>query len=251
MIKTTKLLFVPNIQMIFMNKKFIHWLFVALPFLFCTGCEYELQETNYVEINKPQEFNYEIQLQAPLNEKGEYILKYGFLKFSSVLPESASYVNFMLYRENEDFIYNSFYVDRTVNFVYLNSYPGKYKLKCVIPHGRTNTGSLGDISGYEYYGKTLEWKIEIQRNPAPNLNLRYERVNENTFKLIWEQPDPEYGELNYYEISYWYDYWLAVTNETFYLVTLDPGSSEEYCVKAYFKGYYLSPLESYVYIYNY
>ena len=69
---------------------------------------------------------------------------------------------------------------------------GKYTLRCHIPPIRTNTGSLADLTGYEYYGKTFEWKILLQQNARPSLNLRYERLDETTFQLIWDTPDVEY-----------------------------------------------------------
>ncbi|MDR2622246.1 MAG: fibronectin type III domain-containing protein [Dysgonamonadaceae bacterium] len=234
-----------------MNKKLIRWLLAVLPFLVCTGCEYELQETNYVEIDKPQEMNCKVEILAPLNENGEYVIKYELLRFSLELPENVDYVRFELYRENDDYYYTSYGVNKTTNYISLWVNPGKYILKGIIPSSRTGTGSLADVSGYEYYEKSFEWKLVIQQNATPNLNLRYERLSETTFKLLWDTPDPDYGEVSYYNISYWYDYQLGNTNETSYIVTLPQGNNREYYVRAYFKDYYQSPLESSIYIYNY
>ncbi|MDR0505867.1 MAG: hypothetical protein LBH32_03480 [Dysgonamonadaceae bacterium] len=226
-----------------MKKKFIYYLLTALPFIFCTGCEYELQETNPVEIKKPQNLSYNIQLKASQNSEGEYVVKYENLKFSSELPEDVNYLNFILYRE--DGYGNSFSL--TVGRTSINLrgfYPGKYTLKCEIPPHRTKTGSLADISGYEFYEKTLEWKIVLQQNPPPKLNLRCERLDENTFNLVWDQPDPDYGEVDYYSIIYDYYNSLAKTTDTSYTVTLPQGWYMRYRVIAHFKDSDLEQLQS-------
>jgi hypothetical protein len=234
-----------------MNKKLIRWPLAILPFLLCTGCEYELQKTNYVEINKPQELNYKVEIQAPKNEKGEYVVKYEILRFSLEFPENVNYMYLELYRENDDYSYYTYQVDRTISSISLEGRnPGKYLLKGIIPPYSTGTGSLADISGYEYYGKSFEWKLVLQQNPVPELNLRYERLSETTFKLLWDKPDPDYGEVSYYEIYDWYSYQSFTTTETSYIVTLLQGNSGEYRVTTYFKDNYL--LNShYIYIYNY
>jgi len=236
-----------------MNKKLNHWLWVVLLLVFCTSCEYELEETNFVEIKKPQDVNYKIQIKAPTNGNGEYVVKYSFIKFDFELPNDVNDIIFRLYRENEDYNFNTFYASKTSPYLSFSWWvdPGKYILKCEIPPSRTNTGSLADIAGYEYYGKTFEWKIVIQQNPIPSLNLRYERLSDTTFKLYWNKPDADYGQIDYYEI---YDYWsgrLGTTQETSYVVTLYQWDSRHFYVRAYFKENFLSPLESSVYISNY
>ncbi|MCL1943584.1 MAG: fibronectin type III domain-containing protein [Candidatus Azobacteroides sp.] len=234
-----------------MNKKFIRLSWIVLPFFFCTSCEYELDKINYVEIEKPQSVDYKVQINAPTDGTGEYVIKYSLIKFDLELPENIYELYFRLYRGNDD-NYDSFYVTRANPYASLSWFnPGEYTLKCDISLGSTNTGSLADISGYERYGKTFEWKIILQQNPNPTLNLRYERLTDTTFKLSWDKPDPDYGEIDYYRISdWWYDV-LDTTTETSYVVTLSQWDNKEYYVRAYFKESYLSPLESYVYINNY
>jgi len=233
-----------------MNKKLIRWLWIVFPVLFFTACEYELQETNYVEIEKPQEVIYDIQIKASVNENGEYVIKYPFIKFDFDLPENIGTVYFGIQTGDKSFSY--FPASRTAPYIRLNWIePGKYTLKCDIPASRTNTGSLADISGFEHNGKSFEWKVELQQNLDPDLNLRYERLTDTTFKLFWDKPDTEYGEIDYYSIiKYWNSPPLDITKETSYVVSIPAWNSEYYYVAAFFKENYLYLL-SRVYISNY
>ena len=233
-----------------MNKKIVSWLWIILPLFFYTTCEYVPQKTNFVEIEKPKEVNYKVQIIAPINEKGEYVIKYSIIKFDFELPENIKEVYVRLYRENDNG-YFSHFVSRSLpcfSTDWIDA--GKYTLKCETPSSRTNTGSLAEIAGYEYYGKTFEWKLVLQHNPVPKLNLQYERLSDTTFKLSWDKPDPDYGTIDYYTISDWFNDPFSTTNET-YVVTLSQWDSRGYYIRAYFKENYLPTLESSVYIYNY
>jgi hypothetical protein len=230
-----------------MTKRIIIWLLIALP-VFFYSCEYELENTNFVEIKQPDGADIKVSLNAPINEKGEYVVKYEYLRYKIDVPDKDDYfITFILTNELTNEQWGMGYSNTYFHF---SVYPGKYKLQCVIS-ASSNTGSIAELAGYEYKGKTFEWKLDIQRNPTPSLNLRYEKQDKTTFKIIWDKPDPYYGEIDYYRVmDSWNGYFNEVVSEPFYIVTIPEGNALRCDVEAYFKDNFLNRLYASIYIYN-
>jgi hypothetical protein len=237
-----------------MTKKLILWLLMVLPVFFCS-CEYELEETNFIELKKPEKNDFSVTLNAPQNEKGEYIIKYGYLKYEANVPNDGNdYTrSFCLVRK-----YDGGWSSSTVytygnyllfdNYWYDNYY--SYTLGYSIS-SPSNTGSLADMTGYEYLGDVFEWNLVFQPASSPQINLRYEKIDDKHYKLIWDTPDPDYGEVDYYKVvinSWYYNNSFSPIYDTSYLLTLPENDfySDRYkiYVYAHFKESFLEALAS-------
>jgi hypothetical protein len=235
-----------------MCKKLINcFLFVLVVFLY--SCEFELEETNFVELKKPVSQGINLTLNAPQNEKGEYLIRYPYVKYKLEIP--TEYKNYIV-RFSIDEPYRFYWND---NYIYFDYYYyditsiDPFSLKCEIALMPDSAKSIAEISGYEYLEKTFEWKMVLDPQPAPRLNLGYEKIDDKTYRLTWKKPDIYYGEVVYYEV-YTYNYqdgnFYDTTNELFYDVVLpDDTYYLEYRVTAYFKDGYISPLYEYNSIY--
>jgi hypothetical protein len=215
-----------------------------------------LEETNYVELKKPENPIINLTLNAPKNEKGEYLIRYPHVKYKLEIPAEYQVYNFRLFVDNE-----SYYIYRYSDNYFQFDYPyydvinfNPFSLKCEIVILPDSAKSIAEISGYEYLGKTFEWKMAFDLQPTPQLYLDYKKLDEKTYHLTWNEPDPYYGGVSYYEIEY-YDpqtgYSYRRTNELFYDLVLpgDTYSRFEYRVTAYFKENFLSSISKYGYIY--
>jgi hypothetical protein len=120
---------------------------------------------------------------------------------------------------------------------------------CVIS-AKSNTGSIADVTGQEYLGNRFEWNIVFQPQNTPHLNLQYEKINDRDYKLTWDKPDPNYGEVDYYIVSTNYETSNPI-HDTSYSITLPENTYSYVYVRAYFKESFLNPLEDYVVINNF
>ncbi|MDR2058031.1 MAG: fibronectin type III domain-containing protein [Dysgonamonadaceae bacterium] len=226
--------------------------------IFLYSCEYELEDTNYVELKKPEDPAINVSLLAPTNEKGEYLVHYPYVKCKIEIPDeykehcqlyfSSDMDNIFSFNSNYDFIRFYFYEGD-----YYPTFPFSLKLKCEAVILPDSAKSIAEISGYEYLEKEFEWDIVVDPRPFPILNLKCEEISSNTWQLTWEKPDPYYGEVSFYEVYIWNSYTGSsynTTNELFYDITLPDDAyyfSIEYRVTAYFKEIYLPPLSEYGY----
>jgi hypothetical protein len=224
-----------------MCRKLIHYfLFVWLISLY--SCEYELESTNYVELKKRKDPVINLSLNAPQNEKGEYLVHYHHAKYNLEIPEE--YRNYQIYFTSETG--NSFWQDN--DYLVFNYYGStSFTLKCEVLLLPDTLKSIAEISGYEYYKKTVEWNIVLDPQPVPQLHIQCEKKEDKTYRLTWEEPDPYYGEVDYYEVAGYSSYsgqdFQVKTNGLFYDIgPLSYGYYFRYQVTAYFKGNYLNPL---------
>lgn len=227
-----------------MIKRTFFWLLIAFP-LFFYSCEYELDDTNYVEVEKPGNLSYKIDLKAPVNEKGEYIVKYDYLKYATDLPEDGYSRDIYLISGN----YNYHLYDEK-NYINIPWVEGKYVLKYTISKSSGN-GSLASETGYENLTQTFEWDVLVQKE-RPVLNPQYIFVDyDGTFELTWDTIDPNYGEIDYYKVSsYWGEFSKIVYEPSCIIKLPEYGGTYEYIVEAYFKESFISSLSESVYVFK-
>ncbi|MDR0680912.1 MAG: hypothetical protein LBG15_03535 [Dysgonamonadaceae bacterium] len=230
-----------------MHKKLINCFFVIL-FIFLYSCEYELEDINYVELKKQEDQIIDIKLNAPVNDKGEYIIYYDHVKWTLEGPD-----NYRIYHVHlsGDFFGSVYWGDGYLNFY--NYGIQSFSLKCEMRLLPDTAKSIAEVNGYEYLEKVVEWKFVPDPKPIPLLYLKCEEKGNRTYRLSWEKPDPYYGEIDRYEVHIYYysigsSYYL--TNEVFFDITLpDNVSYFRYEIQACFKENYLSSLQEYGYMY--
>jgi hypothetical protein len=228
-----------------MCKKIIKCLLVALP-VFLYSCEYELENTNYIELAKPENLDINIKLNAPVNDKGEYLIHYNYVKCMVENPDNYRIFSVRFTPDIPNTIYwNGSYL----YFSYYGTYLSPFSVKCTLQLQPDTAESIAEISGYGYLEKEIEWKFVLDPKPAPQLDVKYEKKDSKTYRLTWEVPDPYYGEVDYYEVQTYY-YYIGysfpyyLTHEEFADIRVpDNVTGFNYYVSAYFKENYLLPLQ--------
>jgi hypothetical protein len=222
-----------------MCRKLIHYfLFIWLVFLY--SCEYELENTNYVELKKKEDPVINLSLNAPQNEKGEYLVHYRHVKYNFEIPEE--YPKYQIYFTSETV--NSVWRDNDyLVFNYYYDAKPSFSIKCEVLLLPDTLKSIAEICGYEYYKKTVEWNIVFDPQPVPQLHIQCEKKEDKIYRLTWEEPDPYYGKVDYYEVagysSYFGQDFQVKTNELFYDIgPLSDGDYFHYKVSACFEGNY-------------
>jgi hypothetical protein len=212
-----------------MIKKIIIGIILILP-VFLYSCEYELEDTNFVELKKPDDTVFKVTLNAPQNEKGEYIVKYGRLKYEEIIPKDLIDYNrsFILLQKHQNGT-SYYHVSDVESYLIFDRWYDSsvtYTLEYNIS-APSNTGSIAELSGQEYLGEAFSWNIVFDPTPAPQLNLQYQQINNRQYRLTWERPDSDYaGEIDHYQIrvaNYWYyDYYTSLEPiyDTSYLLTM-------------------------------
>jgi hypothetical protein len=233
-----------------MQKNLIHY-FLLVGFVFLYSCEYELENTNYVELKKPEAPVINVSLNAPVNERGEYLIHYPHVKFKIDIPEEYTKYQFYFFSDISNSLWlidNNYLI--FAEYDYLNDICGghPFTLKCEVQLQPDTLKSIAEISNYEYSKKTFEWNIVIDPWLIPQLNVRCEKKGDKIFRLTWDEPNPFYGEVDYYEVEYSDNYSSTIytkTNQPFYDISLPDGAySFYYRIRVYFKEEFLYLEES-------
>ncbi|MCC8146083.1 MAG: hypothetical protein LIO93_06535 [Bacteroidales bacterium] len=237
-----------------MNKKLLMGLLFVLPLIFFS-CEYELNDTNFLEVKKPPGDPYIVELIENKNEKGEYVINYPFIRYSTDFPTEVGeqYRRIAVYEEGYNYPFDIIrsYDD---NYIQFYSYPnGTYILRYTV-QVPSETGSLADKTGYEYLGNTYEWKIKWDPTNSPKLNLKYEFIDEfGRIRLTWDKPEPNYPQPLHYIVylNNWDKEHEIITNENSCEIELVDNGYNNIYVRAVFESNYIPYLSEDISIYNY
>lgn len=161
-----------------------------------TGCESPLHD-NFVEIEKPAETSFSINLNA--YAEGENIIIY-----QENIP-----IHYSFETQGKKVIKAEFTLgnnhweteDREGSF-WFPAYKlpeGTYTLTCQL-YVATQSGSIADQLGTEAYGGTMSWKVTVDYEKEPTIIPEMtSRINEDGYlELIWQKPSFKYRKfLNY------------------------------------------------------
>ena len=168
-------------------KQSSHTFYRLLLILFVIGlysCEFDSDDLNYVQLEKPKD---EIQLGIDLAGVNPTELIYVYDKFT---------FSYSLYTEGKDIFVLQFFLDG--NPIESNNHTGSvfldtnitddeiHELRLIIGL-KTGTGSLAELANYEMYTGEFVFKIKIIPF-SDNLNVRETTDANNNLKLEWDKP---------------------------------------------------------------
>lgn len=200
-------------------------------FLFITfSCEYQLDEKNFVEINKALD-NHVFELN--FNSNQDTIEVFDDIEFIYALN------TFGLDIFNGEFTLgtSSWKVDSKDGSFSVSPYdfePGYHTLKLSLI-ANSGTGSIADLYGYEEQLYQKEWTLIIDSRDAPSLNIYNTITPEGYLKLYWDTCNQYNFECYKFFIGNDLQKVIYDKDSTFFIDSMCIGMSTSYEVRTYIK----------------
>lgn len=210
----------------------------TLFFLFHISCTFSPSGDNYnEEIQIPDEPIIELDLASISPDSLIPLIKPMELTFR-VASENGSFERGLILLNGKE-IANFFQKETTFQISPSNLNNGTHNLQ-IIAFFRTESGSLADQSGIEFFESSKDWNLEVDKNGGKKLPILATSVSDSGLVLTWEKYDRI--NFNYYSVvrrqvnsSYTPHYQTLTTiydiNNNSFVVNDIPGGDFEYRIK--------------------
>lgn len=207
--------------------------FIALLCLFFYSCEWDNDEKNYIEIERPQSITMGIDLAGVKEDEVIYIYNDTYLYFSlSTQGKTLLQTNFYLDG-------NSIGGDFDRIRLSLNQLDNKEHILKVVVVAKTGSGSIADFANLEHYIGEYNFKIRFVDQGATKDRLTVKQTLDNNkyLKLTWNKPSMPISKYEVYNKTWSGDENLIATindpNQNWYLDENYVYGFKQYIVRAF------------------
>lgn len=198
------------------------------------SCEWDNNDENYIEREKPEDIVIGIDLAGVEEDKVIYIYNNSYLYYS-LSTQGKTVLQTDYYLDG-----NSIGTDISQVFLSVDQIDDKeHNLKLVITL-KSGSGSIADFANMEFYVGEYNFKIRFIEQASPENRLKVSNAldENNYFKLIWDKPALPVDRYEIYNVTWW--------GETDKFITTISPDQNWYVDKNYIYGFQQYKVVAYV-----